>query len=333
MASPVLDPRIRRVLDEVPPGLPEHLGVPDQRVYLRALSDLLFLRHSLPGPRAVRIEDHVVPAGYAEIRLRIYRPHPESRLPVHVTLHGGGWKIGSIDELVNDAVCRTRCVEAECAVVAVEYRLAPEHRFPVPLMDCYAALVWVVDHADLLNVDPHNVSIGGVSAGANLAAAATLHARTLGGPPLRFQLLEVPALDLTRRTAQETLDSGAIPLDAPQPTMTDAIQVYLGDRVQGRDMLASPLFAPDLTGLPPAFVMTAEFDMLRTEGEHYARRLHDAGVPVTHQRYAGALHGTSTWTRSWPPALVWQRDANDALRRAHHGTPAEPRAGISSRSR
>ncbi|MGH3376877.1 MAG: alpha/beta hydrolase, partial [Actinoallomurus sp.] len=194
--------------------------------------------------------------------------------------------------------------------------LAPEHRFPIPLDDCYAALCWTAANADLLGIDPGNLSIGGSSAGGNLAAAVTLRCRDEDGPELRFQLLEVPALDLTRGIARETLASGVIP-DVPQPTMDSAARAYLQDVAQARDPLASPLFADDMRGLPPTHVMTAEFDMLRTEGERYAERLRAAGVPATHRRYAGALHGTAMLTRTWECAAEWQRDAAQALRRAH----------------
>jgi acetyl esterase len=196
----------------------------------------------------------------------------------------------------------------------------------VPLDDCYAALTWAIVNADALGLDAENMSIGGASAGGNLAAAVTLRCRDEDGPRLRFQLLEVPALDLTRETARATLGSG-VPPDLPQPIMDDATSSYLHDPARARDPLASPLLAEDLSGLPPAHVMTAEYDVLRTEGERYATRLAAAGVPATHQRYPGALHGTAMLTRTWDQARRWQRDAADALRRAHWATaePDEPR--------
>jgi acetyl esterase len=201
-------------------------------------------------------------------------------------------------------------------VLGVDYRLAHEHPFPVPLDDCYDALRWTVDHAGPLGLDPANISIGGASAGGNLAAAAALRCRNEGSPQLRFQLLEVPALDLTRETARATLVSGMLP-DVPQPTMDDAAATYLADPAQARDPLASPLLADDLHGLPSAHVMTAEYDVLRTEGERYAARLQAAGVKATHRRYPGALHGTAMLTRTWEQARQWQRDAALALREAH----------------
>ncbi|MFL6128826.1 MAG: alpha/beta hydrolase [Mycobacteriales bacterium] len=311
-----LAPAVQQLLDEIPHDVPEHLSPPDQREYMHLLSDLVFMRYGLPGPGVHAVEDHRVPVSGGEILVRLYRPTGQRPLPAHVTLHGGGWKLGSATERVADAICRQRCRDANCAVLSVDYRLAPEHRFPVPLEDCYAALVWAVHNADALGLDPDNVSIGGSSAGGNLSAAVALRCRDEGSPQLRFQLLEVPALDLTRETAHATLASGAIP-DVPQPTMADATRSYLPDPACAQDPLASPLFAADFAGLPPTHVMTAEYDVLRTEGKLYSQRLSAAGVRSTHTRYPGALHGTAMLTRTWDQARRWQHDAAGALRRAH----------------
>jgi acetyl esterase len=317
MSTVSLAPAVQMLIDETPRGVPEHLSPDKQREYLHLLSELVFLRYGLPGPQVRSVEDYDVPVADGHILVRVYRPSDAALLPGHLTLHGGGWKAGSVRERVADAICRQRCREANCVVLSVDYRLAPEHRFPVPLNDCYAALRWAVANAHALGLDADNISIGGASAGANLAAAVTLRCRDEGGPRLRFQLLEVPALDLTRETARATLASGGLP-DVPQPTMSDAAISYLGD--PARDPLASPLLAQDLSGLPPAHVMTAEYDVLRTEGERYAERLAAAGVPATHHRYPGALHGTAMLTRTWHEARQWQRDAADTLRRAHWST-------------
>jgi acetyl esterase len=311
-----LAPAVQRLIDETPPGVPEHLSPAEQREYMRLLSDLIFLRYGLPGPQVHAVEDHQIPVAGGTILVRLYRPGDAGPLPGHIALHGGGWKLGSVTERVVDAICRQRCREANCVVLGVEYRLAPEHRFPVPLDDCYTAVTWAFANADALGLDGGNISIGGASAGGNLAAAVTLRCRDEGGPHLRFQLLEVPALDLTRETTRATLASGVIP-DVPQPTMNDATSSYLAKPAQARDPLASPLLADNLGDLPPAHIMTAEYDVLRTEGELYARRLRAAGVPATHRRYPGALHGTAMLTRTWDQARQWQHDAVDALRRAH----------------
>ncbi len=316
MSTVSLDPAVQRLIDETPRGIPEHLSAAEQREYAYLLSELVFLRYGLPGPGVHSVRDHHVPVAGGTILVRVYRPSDTDGLPGHLTFHGGGWKFGSVTERVADAMARQRCREADCVVLGVDYRLAPEHRFPVPLEDCYAALAWTVANASELGLDADNLSIGGSSAGANLAAAVTLRCRDEGGPKLRFQLLEVPALDLTRETARATLLSGVLP-DVPQPTMEDATSSYLADSDDARDPLASPVLAEDLSDLPRAHVMTAEFDVLRTEGEMYAQRLAAAGVPTTHRRYPGALHGTAMLTRTWEGARQWQRNAADALRRAH----------------
>jgi acetyl esterase len=310
---------VQTLIDETPPGVPDHLSPSEQREYMHLLGDLIFLRYGLPGPQVHAVEDHQIQVADGSILVRSYRPSDAARLPAHITLHGGGWKVGSVTDRLADAICRQRCNEANCVVLSVDYRLAPEYRFPIPLDDCHAALMWAVANADALRLDPDNISIGGSSAGANLAAAVTLRCRDEDGPRLRFQLLEVPALDLTRQTARATLESGILP-DVPQPTMDDATNNYLDSPAQALDPLASPLLADDLSGLPPAHVMTAEFDILRTEGEQYVQRLIAAGVPATHRRYAGALHGTAMLTRTWEQARQWQRDAAETLRAAHWAT-------------
>jgi acetyl esterase len=311
-----LAPAVQRLIQEMPHDIPDHLAPAQQREYAQLLSDLVFLRYGSPGPEVHSLTEHRVPVAGGEILVRVYRPADARLLPGHLSLHGGGWKFGSVNERVVDALCRQRCRAAHCVMISVDYRLAPEYPFPLPLEDCYAALLWAVTNAEELGLDADNISIGGASAGANLAAAVTLRCREDGGPRLVSQLLEVPALDLTCETAHETISAGVLP-DVPQPTLDDAVTSYLAEPRQAREPLASPLLASDLRGLPPAHIMTAEFDVLRTDGERYAHRLAAAGVPVTHRRYPGALHGTAMLTRTWDEARRWQHDAAEALRKAH----------------
>jgi acetyl esterase len=175
--------------------------------------------------------------------------------------------------------------------------------------------MWLADHAAALRVDPDNISIGGGSAGGNLAAALAIKARDAGGPRPVFQLLEVPALDLTLATARHTAAT------ADGQDMADELDVavdrYLADPRQAEHRLASPLLAEDLHGLPPAVILTAEHDPLRADGDRYATRLNAAGVPARVIRHPGALHGTAMITRTWAPAAAWQREAAVALRDAH----------------
>jgi acetyl esterase len=173
-------------------------------------------------------------------------------------------------------------------VANVDYRLSPEHPFPTPLRDCYAAVQWVADHAADLAVDPHRLAVGGDSAGGGLAAAVCLLARDQGGPAIRFQLLVYPAVDGRRSYPSFRANGEAYLLTAD--TMSWFWDNYLGD-ADPEDPLASPLYAPDLGGLPDALVLTAEFDPLRDEGEAYGERLHQAGVIAHTSRYDGMIHG------------------------------------------
>jgi acetyl esterase len=296
------------------------LTVQQQRQRIRERSDLVYRRFGRGLEPGAEVTDYPVPVDGGEIVIRAYRPVIEGRLPAHVELHGGGWWLGSIDELVNEAICTYRCVHARCVVVAVEYRLAPEHPFPTAIDDVYTALEWIAGHTAELGVDPDAISIGGSSAGGNLAAAVTLRARDLGGPRLVFQLLEVPATDLTGASMRAAIGTEELaPVAHQQHEFETPLLRYFRDPADALKPLASPVLAADLSGLPPAHIITAEFDPLRDEGELYGRLLGQAGVPVTVTRQAGAIHGTSYLTRVWEPAREWQRDAAARIRRAHEG--------------
>jgi acetyl esterase len=310
-----LQPEITRFLNANPAEPLDHLSVADQRQYMRLATDLNFLRFGTRGPKVHEVSDHAVPVAGGHITARVYRPGPETSLPAHLSLHGGGWWQGSIDDYISDAICRQRCAEAHAVVVALEYRLAPEHKFPVALNDAYAALCWLAGNAEELGIDPGNLSVGGSSAGANLAAALTQRVRDEGGPGLVFQLLEVPVLDLTVRTARAAVESPR--QEAMLAGVLTGIEHYLDDDGQALDPLVSPLHATDLADLPPAVIFTAEFDPLHLEGERYAERLRAAGVKATAVRHAGAIHGSALLTRIWNPAADWQRQAAAALRDAH----------------
>jgi acetyl esterase len=313
-----LAPEVQQFLDAAPRESVDHLTVQQQRERIRRLSDLTYHRFGRPAESACTATDHVVGVPGGTVTVRAYRPSMRVPLPAHLELHGGGWWLGSIDEQVNEATCRYRCVRAYCVVFAVEYRLAPEHPFPTAVGDVYAALNWIAEHASELGIDAGRVSIGGTSAGANLAAAVTLVARDRSGPPLQFQLLEVPALDLTGDSMRAALATEELrPLAGQIDEFETPLHRYLTDRSAALEPLASPVHADDLSGLPPAHIMTAEYDPLREEGERYARRLAAAGVPTTVTRCAGAVHGTSYLTRVWQPARDWQREAGDRIRQAH----------------
>jgi acetyl esterase len=210
-------------------------------------------------------------------------------LPGLIFIHGGGWWLGTLDD--GDAYCRQRATGLDCVVMAIDYRLAPEHPFPLPLDDCWAATQWIFEHADELGVDPSRVAISGGSAGANLAAAVTLLAREHGGAPFVAQLLEVPATDLTMEVGRGSIEEFAEGFVLSKADLIECAEFYLGGH-DPRDPLASPYFA-DLHDLPPALVMTCECDPVRDDGEAYAGRLAEAGVPTVMRRWEGMVHGSA----------------------------------------
>ena len=309
-----LDPEIVDFIRSNESFDPAHLDHVGQREYMRLLLDLNFLQFGRPGPTVHDVVDHAIPAPSGSVIARLYYPGAQQRLPAHVTLHGGAWWHGSINDLINDALARQRCVEANVVIVAVEYRLAPEHPFPAGLDDAQAALLWLRASADELRIDPENISIGGNSAGGNLAAALAIK---LGreGFPIVLQLLEVPVLDLTIETAVKTT---TIP-EANQlvDELAIAVQRYLPDQATARDPLASPAFATFLGDLPPTVILTAEHDPLHTEGEKYAERIAADGGVARARRQAGAIHEAPFLTRTWAPARRWQSQVAEWLRLAH----------------
>jgi acetyl esterase len=310
-----LDPELSTFLTAADPGPATGRTVPERRKAIRALSDSLFATFSEAAGAVHGVAEHPLAVAGGQIRLRVYRPSAETGLPIHVFFHGGGWWLGSIDEDVVDAACRERCLGAHCVVVCVDYRLAPEHRFPTAVEDCFAALVWSHAHAGEIGGDSDTMSVGGVSAGANLAAATAIATRDRHGPRLVLQLLEVPPLDLTLGLAR-TVGMGD-EFGISVAAMEENVSLYVRSPRDLGDPLASPALADDVHGLAPARIQTAEFDPLRRDGEFYARRLRDAGVPVSHVCYPGAIHGSLSMTRTWAPARRWRQDLIDQLVQAH----------------
>ncbi len=232
-------------------------------------------------------EDSAVPAPTGDIPVRVYRPRgADDGLPILLYCHGGGWVIGNLD--THDHACRELCVGAGCLVVSVDYRLAPEAKFPAAVHDSWAALQWVAANAEDLGGDPARIAVGGDSAGGNLAAVMSLLARDNGGPQLVFQLLVYPAVDMdfSRPSIEENADGYVLTRDH----MTWFRGHYLRSDADRADFRASPLLAPDHGGLPPALVITAEFDPLRDEGRAYAEALRAAGVPAALSNYEGQVH-------------------------------------------
>jgi acetyl esterase/lipase len=222
-----------------------------------------------------------------DLVVRIYSPRGDGPFPAIVYFHGGGWVLGDLD--THDALCRRLANEAEAVVVSVEYRLSPETVFPGGLHDCYDATQFVSDQAASLNVDPLRIIVAGDSAGANFAAAVALLAQDSRTLNLSMQLLIYPVLD--HRCGSNSYTTFAEGFGLSKKAMQWFWTQYLGSRVDDVHGLMSPSSATELRGLPPTHIITAEYDVLRDEGEDYARRLQDACVPTTHRRYNGMIHG------------------------------------------
>ncbi|MEV4179305.1 alpha/beta hydrolase [Nonomuraea sp. NPDC049709] len=245
--------------------------------------------------------DHQVQVEGGVITVRSYTPERSTPLPCHVYIHGGGWWLGELAH--RDAVCGRLAADAGCVVISVAHRLAPEHRFPVPVDDCYAALQWVAGHAPQLDVDASRLSIGGDSSGANLAAAVALKAHDRGGPSLSAQVLEIPVLDLTMsRVPVEQSGEGLV---LTRDELAANIDRYC-DREDRYHPYASPLLAGDLSGLPPALIMVAEYDLLRDEGEAYGQALRRHEVPAEVICWPGHVHGSHEMTAVLASAREWQ---------------------------
>jgi acetyl esterase len=259
----------------------------------QAARDLyLSLRPAAQGPRPadVNVVDRTIPGPAGEIPVRIYRPAKVaavSLLPGLVYAHGGGWVFGNLDS--HDVLCAQYALEAGIAVFAIDYRLAPEARFPGAFDDVAAGLQWVANNGPSVGIDPDKLAIGGDSAGGNLAAAVSIWAREHGGPKLRLQLLAYPVTDAVGRAESYRRYDDGYGLNAA--TMEWFFNHYAPDRSMRDDWRVSPLRAASLGGLPPALVITAGYDPLRDEGRAYAFRLQQEGTLTDLVEFGGMLHG------------------------------------------
>jgi acetyl esterase len=285
----MLDPEIQLVVDmsEAAPGPPSHLvAIEEARAVYERESAML----SGPGEEVAEVRDVTVPGPGGAVPVRVFRPAGEGPLPLVAYAHGGGWALGTLDAF--DPLCRALANASGAVVASIGYRLAPEHPFPAALDDVRAAVRWLAENARELDGDPDRLAIAGDSAGGNLATVTARRLRVEGGPPLRFQALVYPVCDSGLDTPSYRACSEGFGLSAE--SMKRFWELYL-DGADGRQPDASPLQAEDLSGLPPAFVLTVRDDVLRDEGEAYARALEAAGVPVTLRRYDGAVHGFFRW--------------------------------------
>ena len=306
-----LDPTAKAVMDMM-----EDNGVSFKGISSMTAVELRNMMQTgeLPVEDVARTEDRVIPgADGTELPIRIYWPSTSDEpLPVVVFFHGGGWVIGGIDS--HDGQVREMVNRTSMVYVSVDYRLAPEARFPAAAEDCYAATQWVAANAAEIGADATRLGVAGDSAGGNLAAVVALMARDRGGPAIAHQLLIYPCCDM---------DSNAWPSQTENGTgyfLTKESMDWFYDQyadVADRDNpYASPIKADDLSGLPPACVITAEYDPLRDEGEAYGARLQEAGVDCEVHRYDGMFHGFFGMTMAIPGAVAAQETATAAVRSA-----------------
>ena len=277
--------------------------------------DKLVMSQQAPGVAIGRVEERDIPGPHGPIRIRLYWPDghdPSAPLPVYVNFHGSGYVVLSID--THDNVCRALCKGAGCIVVGVNYRKAPENRFPQPTDDAWASLVWVAENCAGIGADPTRIAVGGDSAGGCLAAVTAQRAVHEGGPGLVFQLLVYPVTDTDEgRDSYRTFAEGYV---LTADTMAWFFECYFNDDAERADIRAAPLRAADLSGLPPALVMTASHDPLLDEGRAYAEKLKAAGVPTDYRNYEGHIHGFWTSTGNMDVAAEAQAVACAALREA-----------------
>jgi|TARA_B100001105_G_scaffold81062_1_gene64256 acetyl esterase len=275
-----LDPEASQFLENMAArrGAPAHTQSP------AALRERSKKMGSPPGPDVHSVTDATVPGPESDVAVRIYRPDDRDGHPIVLMIHGGGFTFGSIDSV--DGIARRTCEALPAVVVSIDYRLAPEDPYPAAVADCYAVLDWVANHAAEIGGDSARIAVTGESSGGNLAAAVALMARDRGGPHLAFQLLVVPLLD-NDFSRPSWSDNAAYP--PTQADMAFYFQNYLGGE-SSPGPYALPALVEDLSGLPPALVITAEFDPVRDSGEAYAARLQDAGVRASLRRFDGTIH-------------------------------------------
>ena len=298
-----LHPRARAIVDEIAalPRLPTMTPV-EARGRPNPLE---------AAPEAVgSVTARAIPGPAGPMGVRIYRPRDPLRAAL-VYFHGGGWVLGSLESA--DASCRAIANRSRCVVISIDYRLAPETKFPGAVEDAYAAVRWVADNAAELRIDPERIAVGGASAGGNLAAAAALLARERGGPKIAFQLLTVPVAELSSRAESHREFAEGYGLSAADMTWFGLH--YVRTPADADDPRASVVRA-DLHDLPPAFVITAECDPLRDDGEAYAEKLQKLGIAARYRRYPGMFHGFMSFPRVLPEADEAFEDAGKALREA-----------------
>jgi acetyl esterase len=290
-----LHPFLQTMVDKAA-ALPPMHTVPLER--LRA-TDVARFTAGVPRVELPSVEQCTMPGPGGPIALRIYKPSRETNLPVVVFFHGSGFILCSLD--THDLICRQLCKASGAIIVSVDYRLAPEHKFPAASDDCLAATRWVAAHAQEFGGDASRIALAGDSAGGNLAAVTALRVRDQGGPALRGQLLVYPVTDHPSAPKASYKECGE-GLGLTDVSMRWFWDLYLADQSDLTHPYASPLRAENLRGLPPAYIMTAQYDVLRDEGELYGKRLSEAGVATKVERFSDMNHGFMFWVGVIDPA-------------------------------
>jgi acetyl esterase len=316
--DPLLAPIVELIRSELTPP-PDGTPIAELRASANAGMEQ-FCALMEPPPQLAAVTDHGVPVSGGTITVRTYDPDRAGLLPCHVYFHGGGFWSGGISHF--DTLCHTIAAGVGCVVASVGYRLAPEHKYPTPVEDCYTALLWLVDHAGDLGIDAARLSVGGGSAGGNLAAVVALMVRDRDGPALALQVLEAPVIDLVGDypSYEENGDDYVL----TRASIDEYRGYYLADPADGNEPYASPILAETLRGVAPAVVMTSELDPLRDEGEAYAARLRECGVPVLARRWDGQIHGAGAMTALLPSARECRDEVLRALRAALRGDDDRP---------
>lgn len=312
MVTGKLDPQVEAFLHQM-----EQQGTPPVHtltaLQARETRNPVFIKLGGPPESVADVKNLDIPGPAGQIPLRIYTPKGTGHFPVLVFFHGGGFVICNLD--THDSICRALSNGASCIVVSVDYRLAPEHKFPAAVDDAYAATQWVGLNADRINGDPNRIAVGGDSAGGNLSAVVSLMARDRGGPSLIYQLLIYPVTNLS------SFDTDSHRQHGEGYILTrDGMGYYRDHYIEHKEELknpyASPLLARELTGLPPALVITAQFDVLTDEAEAYANRLKEAGVQVKYICFDGMIHAFF----SLPTVIDRAREAMDEATAALRST-------------
>ncbi len=280
-----LDPQAQALLDNMA-GSPAIQDIPIEQL---RQNEVAVAAAILGAPEPVaHVENRTIAGPAGPVSVRIYTPEGIGPFPILIIMHGGGWVLGNLDTF--DVYSRAVTNRAGCLSISVDYRLAPENKFPVPLEDCYAVTKWAAEHGAEVGGDPSRLGILGDSAGGNLAAGLALLARDKGGPKITFQVLVNPALEYPDPGTPSMQELGR-DYGITSEGLRFGLDAYMSGEADRQNPYFAPLRSNNLVGLPPALVLTAEYDPLRDEGEIYAERLKEAGVSVEVKRYEGVLHG------------------------------------------